>query len=592
MTSEKKFQQFLLWREKHINQQTFIFILCLIIGVSTALAAYVLKGAIETIQELVTSLVSHDKVNYWYLAFPVVGITIASLFVKYIVRDNISHGITKILFAISQHKAIIKVHNIWSSLVASAFTIGFGGSVGAESPIVLTGSAIGSNLGQFFRLDQKTVMLLVGCGATGAISAIFKAPITGVMFTLEVLLLDLTMASIVPIMITSVTATASAYLLMGPEAMFKFESYEPFQMSRIPQLILLGIVCGLVAVYFTRVSLWFEAKFKKIESMPIKIFSGGVILSLLILLFPPLYGEGYTTISQLLAGNTDGLFHQTFLYNYQHSSWVVLLYLVAIVLFKVFATTATNGSGGTGGLFAPTLFMGCLTGYAVSILLNMFGFVSPNQNLAFAGMAGLMASVMHAPLTGTFLIAELTGGYDLFMDLLITSVIAYVTILLFEKHSLYAQRLAEKGELLTHHKDRNVLTLLHTDSVIEKDLLVVHPEMTLGELVKVIGQSSRNLFPVTDLETGKLLGMITLDEVRNIMFRSELYDRFTVQKLMISPKARINIHQPMGEVMNIMESTGAWNLPVIDNDGVYLGCVSKSRIFNSYRKVLVNFSEE
>lgn len=592
MNSEERFQRFLKWREKHLSTHTFIIMLCLIIGIGCALSAFILKGAIEFIQETIINLASHDSINYWYLAFPVIGITLASLFVKYVVRDDISHGITKILIAISQHKAIIKLHNIWSSIIASAFTIGFGGSVGAESPIVLTGSAIGSNLGQFFRLDQKTLMLLVGCGATGAISAIFKAPITGVTFTMEVLLLDLTMTSIVPIMITSVTATAFSYILMGKEVMFRFDSYEPFNVDRIPHIIILGVVCGLISLLFTRGTTWLEGVFKKIKLSHNKIILGGTILSILILLFPPLYGEGYNTISQLLAGQSDLVFQHSFLYEFRHESWAVILYLSAIIFFKVFASTATNGAGGTGGLFAPTLFIGCITGYVVATILNSIGMTVPNQNLAFAGMAGLMAGVMHAPLTGTFLIAELTGGYDLFMTLLITSVIAYLTIIIFEKHSLYAMRLAKKGELLTHHKDRSVLTLLHIDNVIEKDLLIVHPEMALGELVKIISKSQRNIFPVTNEKTGNLVGIVSLDEVRNIMFRPELYTRFTVQQLMIAPAGRINITLPMEKVMDVFERTGAWNLPVVDDSGKYIGFVSKSRIFNSYRKVLVHFSDE
>lgn len=589
---ETLYQQMLEWRELHIKDKQFILILSFVVGVSCAIAAFLLKSAIHLIQNFVTTMISHDELNFWYLAFPAVGIILASLFVKYIVKDDISHGVTKILYAISQHKAIIKLHNCWSSIVASSITIGFGGSVGAEAPIVLTGSAIGSNLGQAFKLDQKTMMLLVGCGAAGAVGGIFKAPIAGVTFVMEVLLLDLTMTSVVPLLISSVTATAFSYLLMGNEVMFRFDSYAPFELSRIPYLILLGIVCGLVSLYFTRGMNWLEGIFKKIKKPYQKVAVGGTMLGVLIFLFPPLYGEGYDTITALLSGECSCLFNQSLLYDYRFYPAVILIYLSLIIFFKIFASAATNGAGGTGGIFAPSLFVGCITGFVVAEALNLTGFPVPHQNFAFAGMAGLMSGVMHAPLTGTFLIAELTGGYDLFMTLMITSVIAYLTIILFERHSLYAMRLAQKGELLTHHKDRAVLTLMKMENVIETDLSVVSPNDSLGELVKTISKSSRNIFPVVNPSTGKLVGIVSLDEVRNIMFRPELYNKFTVQKLMNMPPAKIYTDMAMEKVMDVFENTGAWNLPVVDKDERYIGFVSKSKIFNTYRKVLVHFSEE
>ncbi len=592
MQFEKRFQQFLDWREKHISERQFVLILSFLVGIGAAIAAFLLKNAIHIVHQLAESLSDVDQVNYLYLALPAAGIALASLYVRYIVKDDISHGVTKILYAISQHKAIIKVHNMWSSMVASSITIGFGGSVGAEAPIVLTGSAIGSNLGRLFKMDQRTMMLLVGCGAAGALGAIFKAPVAGVAFTLEVLLLDLTMTSVVPLLITSVTATALSYLLIGNEFMFQFDSYEPFTLERIPFIIILGIVCGLSSLYLTRVTRKIEGFFKKIDKPYKKIIVGGSMLGALIFIFPPLYGEGYSTITALLSNNSESLFNQSLLYDYRFESWAIILYLVLIVLFKVVASAATNGAGGTGGLFAPSLFVGCLTGFVVAKSFNLLGFGIPQQNFAFAGMAGVMAGVMHAPLTGIFLIAELTGGYDLFMTLMITSVISYLTIIIFEPHSIYATRLAEKGELLTHHKDRTVLTLLKMENVIETDLQTVYPQMLLGELVKVISKSNRNIFPVINQENGKLLGILSLDEVRNIMFRPELYNRFTVQKLMVSSPARININMPMEKVMDIFESSHAWNLPVVDDQGCYIGMVSKSKIFNSYRRVLVHFSED
>lgn len=590
---EAWYTRMLTWREQHIKEKHFILLLSLLIGLTSAVAAWALKGIIALIQNLITNITANSDLNYWYLIFPAVGITLASLFVRYIVRDDISHGVTKILYAISQHKAIIKVHNMWSSVVASAITIGFGGSVGAEAPIVLTGSAIGSNLGRFFKLDQKTLMLLVGCGAAGAIGGIFKAPIAGVAFTLEVLMLDLTMTSVAPLLIASVSATAFSYFFTGSsEAMFQFDNYAPFALDRIPYTMLLGMVCGIVSLYFTRGMNWLERGFKKMHHPFIKLIVGAIVLGVLIFFFPPLYGEGYNSIEALLACNTDPLFHHSLLYSMHEQTWIVVLYLSLIVFFKIFASAATNGAGGTGGIFAPSLFVGCLSGYVVAQVLNVMGADLPMENFAFAGMAGLMAGVMHAPLTGTFLIAELTGGYDLFITLIITSVVSYLVILLFEPHSLYAMRLAEKGELMTHHKDRAVLTFMNLNNVLETDLDIIYPEMTLGELVRVISNSRRNIFPVVNRNTGVLMGVLPLDEVRNIMFMPRLYNRFTVQRLMIAPPAKINCHLPMEKVMDIFENVGAWNLPVVDDDGKYLGFVSKSKIFNSYRHVLVHFSEE
>lgn len=582
----------LSWREQKINLRQFILILSFIVGIFTAIAAYLLKTAIHFIQYTLTEGFSRYDVNYWYLVFPAIGVLISYLFVRYIVKDDISHGVTRILYAISQRKSILKLHNVWSSLVGSSVTIGFGGSVGAEAPIVLTGSAIGSNLGKFFKMDQKTLMLLVGCGAAGAIGGIFKAPIAGLMFTLEVLMLDMTLTAIVPLLISSVTATSLSYFFSGNAFIFKFNATQLFEIERIPYLIALGIICGLVSLYFTRGMNWLEGLFRKLRKPYLKLFIGGAILSLLIFLFPPLYGEGYEIIEALLNGNSTTVLDRSFFLGLGDSPWVLVTYLVLIIILKILASTSTTSAGGVGGIFAPSLFIGCLTGFVFAHSLNLWGFNVPESNFALAGMSGLMSGVMHAPLTGIFLIAELTGGYNLFMTLMIVSTVSYLTIILFEPHSLYAMRLAQKGELLTHHKDRAVLTLLKMENVIETDLSILSPKMTLGELVTLISQSKRNIFPVVNPENGVLMGVVLLDEVRNIMFRPDLYNRFTVQKLMISPPATINENLPMEKVMELFEDTGAWNLPVVDNKKRYLGYVSKSKIFNSYRHVLVHFSDE
>ncbi len=586
------YEKMLAWREQHINHRQFMLILSLTVGILTAIAAFLLKTTIHYIQHFLVESFSKSDVNFWYLVFPSIGILISSLFVRKVVRDDISHGITRILYAISQRKSIIKRHNTWTSLVGSSFTIGFGGSVGAEAPIVLTGSAIASNLGKFFKLDQKTLMLLVGCGAAGAIGGIFKAPIAGLVFVLEVLMLDMTLTSIAPLLISSITATAMAYILSGNSFMFQFTITEDFSVHRIPYLILLGIICGLASLYFTRGMNRIEQYFKKFQNPYSKLAIGGLMLSGLIFIFPPLYGEGYETISQLLNGNAGSTLDRSLFLQLGDSPLVIIAYLTLIVGFKIFATAATNGAGGVGGIFAPSLFVGALTGFIVAHTLNQFQLDMPTENFALAGMSGLMSGVMHAPLTGIFLIAELTGSYKLFMTLMIVSTVSYLTIIIFEPHSLYAMRLAQKGELLTHNKDKAVLTLLKTDNVIETDLTELSPDMTLGELVKIISHSKRNIFPVVDPVTRVLQGVVLLDEVRNIMFRPELYNRFTVHKLMISPPATINHKLPMEKVMQIFEDTGAWNLPVVDDKKRYIGYVSKSKIFNSYRHVLVHFSDE
>jgi CIC family chloride channel protein len=596
MEKEKRslFQHFLLWREKNIKEKQFILILSFLVGIFTAITALILKMLIHWIQNFLTNNFNTTEANYLYLVYPVVGIFLAGLFVRYVVKDDISHGVTKILYAISRRQGRIKRHNTWSSVIASSITIGFGGSVGAEAPIVLTGSAIGSNLGSVFKMEHRTLMLLVGCGAAGAIAGIFKAPIAGLVFTLEVLMIDLTMTSLLPLLISAVTAATVSYITTGTEAMFKFHLDQAFEMERIPYVIMLGIFCGLVSLYFTRAMNSVEGVFGKLKGPYQKLALGGIMLSILIFLFPPLYGEGYDTIELLLNGTSnadwDTVMNNSFFYGHGN---LLLLYLMLIILFKVFASSATNGGGGCGGIFAPSLYLGCIAGFVFAFFSNKFDFsyYLPEKNFALMGMAGVMSGVMHAPLTGVFLIAELTGGYDLFLPLMIVAASSYLTIIVFEPHSIYSMRLAKKGELLTHHKDKAVLTLMKVENVVEKDFVVVHPEMDLGELVKAISASRRNIFPVTD-KSGILIGIVTLDDIRNIMFRQELYHRFTVGKLMTAIPARLYDTDNMEQVMRTFDDTKAWNLPVVDEEGHYLGFVSKSKIFNSYRQVLVHFSED
>ena len=592
MAKEGLFYAFLLWREKHIKEKHFILIISFLVGICTATSALLLKTLIHFFQHLLTGNFNVDEANYLYLLYPVVCILRAGLFVKYIVRDDISHGATKILYAISQRKSRIKPHNVWTSIVASSVTIGFGGSVGAEAPIVLTGAAIGSNLGRLFRMEQKTLMLLVGCGAAGAVAGIFKAPIAGLVFVIEVLMLDLTMTSVLPLLISSVTAATMSYIFTGTEAMFAFSQTEVFEIRRIPYVLLLGVFCGLISLYFTRMMNRVEGIYRRLGTYWRKFFLGGVMLSVLIFIFPPLYGEGYDTIGALLNGQYTNIMDKSFFYNLHDTYWGVIMFLSLILLTKVFASSATNAGGGCGGIFAPSLYLGCIAGFVFAHTSNYFPFTMyiSEKNFALLGMAGIMSGVMHAPLTGVFLIAELTGGYDLFLPLMIVSISSYITILMFEPHSIYSMRLAQKGELLTHHKDKAVLTLLSMDSVIEKEFQVVSPEMTLGDMVKVIAKCGRNIFPVVD-ERGVLLGVVLLDNIRNIMFRPELYNRFHVSKFMVSAPAKLYVNMPMDQIMQTFDDTKAWNLPVVDEQDHYIGFMSKSKIFNSYREVLVdNFS--
>lgn len=600
MSVKRAYNNFLIWKTKNVSEKQMVVFVSFLIGIFTALAAYILKTLIHFIQDILTenTLMQGDGAKYMYLIYPAVGILIAGLFVRYVVRDDISHGVTKILYAISQRKSFIKLHNVYTSIIASSVTIGFGGSVGAEAPIVLTGSAIGSNLGRLFKVEQKYLMLLIGCGAAGAIAGIFKAPVAGLVFVVEVLLLDLTTFTVLPLLVTSVTAATISYLTMGQTAMFNYAYTNAFEFERIPFVILLGIFCGIVSLYFTRAMNWIENVFRKLTYWQ-KYAFGATLLSILIFLLPPLYGEGYDTINMLINGslNNSALLENSLFFQFKDTRWAVVLFLGGILLMKVFASSATNGAGGTGGIFAPSLFLGCIAGFVFAFLVNHSTFrgyvpLLPEENFALMGMAGVMAGVMHAPLTGTFLIAELTGGYELLLPLMIVSVCSYAFMKIFEPHSIYSMRLAKKGELLTHHKDRAVLTLMNINKLIETNFQTVQPEMSLGDMVKVISRSSRNVFPVTD-DKKRFMGIVLIDNIRNIMFRPELYNRFHVSRVMTSPPATIKIGMTMEAIMKMFDETKAWNLPVVDEHGVYLGFISKSNILDVYREVLVeNFAEE
>lgn len=581
-----------IWREHHIKEKTFVIMLALLIGIIGGFAAQLLKYLIHLISHALTSRFSTTDANYLYLVYPVVGILITVLFVKYIVKDNISHGVTKVLYAISRNKSRLKKKNMYASLIASSITIGFGGSVGAEGPIVYTGAAIGSNVGQAFRLSPKTLMLLVGCGAAAGIAGIFRAPIAGMLFTLEVLMIDLTGLTVMPLMISSIAGATVAYVLEGYNAEFFFSQSEAFTTSRIPFTIALGVVCGLMSYYFTKVMFMMETAFRRIKSQGWRIVTGGILIAGLIFVFPPLYGEGYGAINELLDGNVSDVLNGTVFYFDRGNVWFIALFIAMITLMKAFATSATNGAGGVGGTFAPSLFVGALTGFLFAYILNNLdlGFTLSQKNFTLMGMAGVMSGVMHAPLMAIFLTAEMTGGYNLFLPLLIVSILAYITIQIFLPYSIYTMRLAKAGDLLTHQKDKAVLTLMKMDKLIEKDFKSVKPEMNLKEVVDVISVSKRNLFPVVDDE-GNLKGVVLLDDIRNIMFRTDLYKKMHVSRFMTAMPAVLDVNEPMDQVMNTFDKTNAWNLPVVDK-GKYVGFVSKSKIFNSYRQVLKHFLDD
>ena len=597
----------LLWWRRHNRQrltdERFLLLIALVVGIGAAFAGLVLKWTIHEIQAFLTNNFSAMGANWQYLLFPAIGILLTHLFVKYIVRDDISHGVTKILFAIARKQSKIKLHNTWTSVVASAITISFGGSVGAEAPIVLTGSAIGSNLGRLFCLSDKQMMLLVGCGAAGAVAGIFKAPIAGLVFVLEVLMIDLTMSSLLPLLVSCVTAAAVTFAITGTQSTFHFTPTDGLVVGRTPAYILLGIACGLVSLYFTRTMNWLEGRFRQIGTSTRygisgqyrKYLFGASMLALLIFLFPSLYGEGYELIELLMNGQGPADWNTAMNGSlFAGHTRLLLIYLTLVILTKVFASTATNGGGGCGGIFAPSLFLGCIAGFVFARLWNTYdilGIQVSENNFAMLGMCGLMSGVMHAPLTGIFLIAELTGGYNLFLPLMMVAVGAYLTIKIFEPHSIYAMRLAQRGQLLTHHTDRSILTLINIDSVIQHYDKVLYPDMTLGDVASQIATSKNHVFPVVNRQM-QLVGVVYLDDIRHLVFRPELFAQFRVSQLMAQPQALLGTQDSMDSVVKTFDRTHAWTLPIVDTNGMFVGFIRKSTILTVYRKLLTDYSND
>jgi CIC family chloride channel protein len=577
---------------KKLPEKNVVLILSLFVGVACGFAAVILKSAVEFIHHGLISWFDSEAYNYLYLIYPGIGMLIAMLLVKYVIKDNIGHGVTKVLVAVSKNESKIKPHNMWSSVAASSVTIGFGGSVGAEAPIVYTGAAIGSNVARYMGLSYKNMTILLGCGAAGAVAGIFKAPLAGVLFTLEILLFNISMSSILPLLLSTISATVVSYIFLGQELPFEC-TLSPFSMGNMPFYVVLGLFCAAFSVYFTRTTLWLEDKIRSIQRPLVRWALSAFCLGLLIFLFPPLYGEGYGHLHELLNGGVIDFEGQTVLSFFMNSSWSVPVFFLMILLLKVFSMSFTNAGGGVGGTFGPTLFIGAIAGFVISRTINLIGGPSlvPEQNFVLVGMAGLMAGVMQAPMTAIFLIAEISGGYELLIPLILTSTISYGVTRMVEPYSIYTKRIAKKGELLTHDSDQAVLTLLKTNDLVEADFGTIRIDATLGELVQVVAESNRNIFPVVDSRK-HFQGYVSLEDIRRDMFTVELYNTQHVYNYMKSAPAYVYVDEKMDSVMKKFEITGAWNLPVVEHDRTYLGFVSKSKIFSAYRTQLKQVSHD
>ena len=580
---------------QRLPERNMLLVLSLFVGIACGLASVLLKEAIELIHHSLTSWFGPEVTfNYLYLVYPGIGMLIAMLFVRYVIKDNIGHGVTKVLLAVSKNESKIRPHNMWSSLAASSVTIGFGGSVGAEAPIVYTGAAIGSNMARYMGMSYKNMTILLGCGAAGAVAGIFKAPLAGVLFTLEILLFNISMSSILPLLLSTVSATVISYLFLGDSLPFEC-TLAPFDMHNIPFYVLLGLFCAAFSVYFTRTTLWLEDRIKSVRNPYWRWAMSAGCLGLLIFLFPPLYGEGYEYVSVLLNGGQIDLEGRTLLSFFMDSSWTIPLFFLLILILKVFSMSFTNAGGGVGGTFGPTLFVGAIAGFVIARVINLIftgtGISVPEQNFVLVGMAGLMAGVMQAPMTAIFLIAEISGGYELLIPLILTATISFGATRMVEQYSIYTKRIANRGELLTHDSDQAVLTLLKTGDLIESDFTTVRIDDTLGSLVEAVSKSSRNIFPVIDSKK-HFQGYVSLEDIRKDMFKKDLYDSLHVYNFMRSTPEYVYIDEKMDTVMAKFEKTGAWNLPVVDKDRTYLGFVSKSKIFSAYRDQLKQVSHD
>ena len=581
----------LLWRKRTISDTRFMIFLSILVGFVGGVGAVIIKNSVRIIQDLLTKGFSDEYFQILFILYPAIGLVICIILIRFIFRKKVGHGVPNVLYAISKNNGIMRPFHMYASIITSSITVGFGGSVGLEGPTVSTGGAFGSNLGRILRLDYKNTTLLIACGSTGAVAAIFKAPITAVVFALEVLMLDLTMASLVPLLVAAVSGAVTSYFFLGQKVIYPFEVVDKFLLSDIPWYIALGIVCGFISLYFTKIYLFVTHKFEAIDKWYYRYALGAGILGLLIFLVPTLYGEGYEAINASLHADYNHLFKNTFYFAYNDNSTAIIIILLAMILMKGVATSVTFGSGGIGGIFAPSLFTGAHAGLLFSHLLKPFiGTHIPQTNFALVGMSGVIAGIMHAPLTGMFLIAEITGGYQLFLPLMIVATLSYATINTFEKNSVYTYQLAKRGELFTHDKDKVVLSLMNVTDLLETNFITLNENNTLGDLVKQIQKSKRNIFPVVD-EENHLLGIIHLNNVRHVIFRPEIYDSTSVSSLMYFPVNFVSPDDSMEEIVQKFQSSGHYNIPVI-KDGKYVGFVSRANVLSKYRKLLKHFSED
>ena len=573
--------RYLIIATKRLSNKQLMILLSIVVGLTAGFATFLFERILAFFRYVLTSWFAIDSASIFYLFYPIIGIILATLFVRYVVRDNINEGVTRVLYAMSKKGSRIKPHNCYSSIIASSATIGFGGSVGPEAPIVYTGAAIGSNIGSFMRLNYKNITLLLCCGAAAALSAVFKAPITGVVFVLEILMLDITVSSIIPLLISTVTATSLMFFLNGFDPVFNLDIKHIFELKHLPFYVILGVICGLMSYYFTKINTLISTRFSRIKSMTGKW----------IVLFPPLYGEGYESLVDLMHGNIDALFNNSLFFRYRDVGWIVMLYLLATLFFKVVAMSATNGAGGVGGSFAPSLFVGAFTGATMVYMLNyFFGLELPIIPFTLVGMAGVMSGIMNAPLTSIFLIAELTNGYSLFVPLMLVSALSFAVGYYLDPYSIYTKKLSQNGELLTHNKDKSVLVFLNLRALMETDFHKITLDTTLGDVVRLIATVHRNIFPVVSRD-GTLLGVVQLDDLRADMFSPEKYGT-KIDAYMIDPPDLIYQNEQIGSVLNAFEESKAWMLPVVTSDRKYLGFISKSRILAAYREQLLAISEE
>ncbi|TKG95058.1 chloride channel protein [Puteibacter caeruleilacunae] len=585
------FVRFHKWRLKNFSEKGFVMILSAVIGIVAGFAAVIIKNSVHFIQYLVHRLVDDELQNYIYFILPVIGILLAVLVIKYVIKLPVRHGIPNVLHSISKRRGQLSKHNMFSSIVTSAFTVGCGGSVGLEGPTVATGAAYGAFISRFLRLDYKYVTLMLACACAGAMAAIFKAPIAAIVFAVEVIMIDLTTLSLVPLLLASASAVLTSYFFLGQDVLYPFQVVDTFELDDLPFYIALGIVAGLISAYFAKIYHFIHDKFEKISSGRMRLLIGGLSLGILLFFFPALYGEGYESINACLAGDFNYLHDHTFFGAFTTSQWVIIGLMLAVILLKVVAASLTFGAGGVGGIFAPTLFMGVNTGMVFALVVNQLGIRNLNENnFALIGMAGLIAGVLHAPLTGIFLIADISGGYQMFVPLMVTATFSYMTVKVFIPESVYHFQLSKRKELFTHHKDISTLRMMEAKRLIETDFVTLSPDANLGDLTKAISEAHRNLFPVVD-ENGKLHGMIKMVDVRKLIFKPELYDKIMVKDLMYMPEYFISPEDSMEVVAEKFESSGRFNLAVI-HDGKYLGFISRAKVFTSYRRIVRHFSHD